>query len=364
MCAQPAFGKYSPIGVEFRNANVVAVQFRGDSGQPRLNAAATWHISAEAGAGDGDNRILSALRELAGDSRFHGRRIVTALPGEQVDIRPLHLPPGVSPEDGDRFMQALLLEARSALPYPVAEAQIDYLPLGERTLDGEQRLLLLLVAARRENVRCVLSLVAAAGLECVRLQPVPCALMRLYAHVPSLFALMDMDEERTVISVGRAGTLLFSRSLPFGRAQVVRELASSFNITLEDASKILRIYGFGHDSSEICDLSEVAQTGLVAPDLIPGAVFSACSDALRDMAHEMKRSLDYFSRFHREGRVEQVFLLGSSMPPGAVEYLEETLGIPVSRQTAPLLSELMAEQPETAGMHDYGGAAGLALRET
>ncbi|MBN1865946.1 pilus assembly protein PilM [Candidatus Sumerlaeota bacterium] len=362
----------TPIGLDIRDSEVHAVQFEVADGRPALRAAAVWAVPPASEADERAPALLAALRSLSLDRRFVGRKVVSALPANQVDVRPLRLRPGVTPEDGAAFQENLILEARSSLLYSPEEAYIDYVPLGTTIEDGQQKYAVLLIAARREHVNRHLAVLRAAHLDCVHIEPGAPAALRMLRDGDGTVAFLDVDADTTSISVGKQGGVLFSRTVSTGTRGMIRSLAQALRISEKEALRTLRTYGTDPEGSTAYDLAMAAETGLLPRESLRALLFSFVGQALGRIAEEIRRSLDYFSRQRRGGSIDKAFLVGVEMPAGMAAHLEKEIGTKVI--AGPALAQSLQIDPSVG----LGGptpsrdpmpnlpslaAMGLALRE-
>lgn len=360
----------TPIGIDIRDMAVHAMQFIETKEGIRLHASATEPVSESRASGMRTPALLDALKALRAGGRFKGRKAVTAMSCGHVDIRPLHLPMGVEPDDSEGFYKALRHEARSVLPYSPDLAQLDYLPLGHEVVDGKPRFALLLVAARMEKVNRHLAILSSAGFECMHMEASAYSSLRILKEPETTYVVVEIDQDAMVVSVAREGKLLFSRTVPFGLAGVKKQLASAVGLKLREADMILQLYGIDHTQTTPYDLADTRMRGLVSRDFLPGTLFDACASAFEHMAQEIKRSIDYYQRLRRGSAGEKAYICGSGLPAGTERFLEARMGLPIhvvdslgllARHDA-RFSDEQAVGGQSRVMQPFATASGLALR--
>jgi len=358
--------KRSPIGVDVGERTIRAVQFRRRGERTELIAARSRQMPRSGdGSQDGAAGALETLRSVIAAGPFVGADIVSAVPNRDVDIRPLRLPAGVSPENGAEFEEALLLSARSSLLYHIEEAAVDYLPLGAEREESEERFAVLLVAARKKDVNRLLALFKGARLRCLHLEARPCASARVLGGEGGAFAMIELGSTNATFSVARDSDLLFSRTVSLGGEGIAEELARTLNVDRQEAEQMLTRYGISHGRPSRCDLRKAEEVGLVDADLFPRLNFEAAKPVLDRIVAEGRRSINYFSRQRRGGSVEKAFLWGDLMPAGIDGCLAEALSIPVVIEDP--FAKVCGESP--AGLNGVSSdrsafcvASGLALR--
>ena len=362
---------FTPIGIDVKDAAVVAVQYLVDHGIPSLHAAAMQRLVPNADPDERDAALRSALRSVIESQSFVGRRSVSAMARGDVEIRRLQLGASIEPDDGEIFEDELRNRARVTLLYDIDDAVLDYTPIGSHNEDGETFFTVLLIAAPKTSVRRHLNLFGATGLNCSHLDVAPCAAARVYRDDRSTYALIDLDFESTVISVAQGEDLLFSRRLKFGMQSAIDSLAASMEIAPRDAAKMIRRYGIESSASIRCDLDDATANGKVNPEVIQATLFEICSPFFERLAGEVKRSIEYVSHQNHAlfgrgpwigGEVEQAILFGTLVPNRIEGFLSDRLDLPFSI-AAPFGEGESAIEAVSANPSAFLVAAGLALRE-
>src|SRR5207249_10891937 len=89
-----------------------------------------------------------AIRQVVAKAGIKPGRVVSAVGGQAVIVRELKLPP----MSEDELKQAARFEAERYIPYGVREVNMDFDVIGETTEDNQRKIVVLLVAARRDIV--------------------------------------------------------------------------------------------------------------------------------------------------------------------------------------------------------------------
>jgi len=355
------FGKqklYTPIGLSVQESAVHAIQFRRVGSGVACHAAAAQRITE----GEGLSGELEAVQALFDTEPFAGNRVVSVLRNVDVDLRKLVLPAGIVPDRTPAFAEALTLEARAVLPYSPEHAALDYVVLDKEIVDGHERATLLLIAAKKEHVNRHLALLKTAGLQCLHLDVPPCAAARVLFNGDAVRAVVDIDAVHTDISVCRGQNVLFSRTINCGTRSMVDKIATTLDVSQDEATQQLYTYGIDPGDSTAYNLRDAVETGLIDAAALPAAVHEPCRDVFNQFAAEIRRSVTYFSNQLRGGAIEAITLLGSLIPFNLDGYLTEALAMPVQPARAyrvPVAD--MAPSPEAYSA--FAVAAGLALRE-
>ena len=348
---------FFPVGLDIKDSAVYGVQFCVVDGHTRLHATGKMRMGLRADAAG----TLEAIRSLLLSTPFVGHQVVTALPREEVDIRPLILPPGCVPENEEAFQEAFLQQAALCLPYPPADAVLDYLPLDLDDSEGHERFRVLLIAARKEHVERHLALCRQAGLQCVHLDVAPCAAARVFHRSEETAALVELDRLTTTISIIQGEKLLFSRTIRMGMQDLIGEVGATLHITEAEAKRLLNVHGFDNVRRSELNLRSVAGSGRIDSKVLPTVLYEVCSTILGRIAAELQRSIGYFLHVNPRQSLERLVLMGDAIPLDTESCLSELL----SRQV--VLGDWHARPrftDEAAGVESsaYAVAAGLAIR--
>lgn len=158
-----------------------------------------------------------ALEELGGRVGAPGATVVARLPGDLVLLRFLQLPIA----DARKLEQVVPFELESQVPWELDELVVDH-TIVRKSEDGGAHILV--GAARREDVRGLLPVLSAKGLEPRFLGAGPSVLGTLVTAVPSLgqgtVALVDAGFSRTDVCVLHDGKVVFARTVSGGWADI------------------------------------------------------------------------------------------------------------------------------------------------
>jgi len=345
----------SPVGLQIADSALHAVQYSRSNGHVQVRTA-SQRIS--------EDDLHTDLRKLLDQHDFTGREIIAAMPSRDVDVRPLRLPIESKDMDSEAFLGALTRNARSVLLYDPAEAVLDYLPLGEEE-NGQKDLNLLLVATRKEHVNRLLAHFDKAHVKCRALDVSAQAGLRAVCQGPEACALIELDHLSTNFSVGRNGSLLFSRLIKFGMKKILDEVADALGLSLPESENSLARFGLDQNVG-VYKIEEAATSGVLDRSLLSSVLHEAALPALKRIADEVGRSLQYFRRLNQDLNVPQALLTGPLIPEGVLEYLQNRLGCPVSlADPFSNMLDISNKGPMRHGEHAciYTVAAGLAIKE-
>jgi cell division protein FtsA len=171
------------------------------------------------------------------------------------------------------------------------------------------------------------------------------------------FAIADIGAETTDLAIYTGGSIWLSQTTPIGGADISREIASRFKLSLRAAEEVKRRFG-------AADLSAVDEIELV--DLPPSAGMDAMvpraelARVIQERAYSLADALCQPLEDARAAGVEPERLIltgGAAALPGLAAMMTTALEVPVECGVAVRLADL----PGWLDRPDYTVAAGAAL---
>ena len=360
----PARGpaRIGPIGLHFAEEQVYAVQIRRSKGGTLcLRAwAALPYTEDRADLLGNPSRMKSLLRSLLGRSRFRGRKVVTAMPPEQLKITSLtyQANPGVA--DAEQIIRLVA----DRLEGPIADYVVDYLPVRSQAPETER--VALVATCRREDVTAILESLGHAGIEVDAMEISPAAINRLIGAIPGASAtknvlVVNFGAERTYLTVVSGRRLLLDQEVEFGERALLEQIARALDISTILAGELVIRQGLTHGEPH----GEASATLEGDDDFNP--VVEIVKPAFARLVEEIRRACRYAASESQGNPVERVYTFGSiARWPGTSELLSRMAGIAVA-DTIPLAAVFDAADAERSGEYDGIGpelavATGLALR--
>lgn len=256
------------------------------------------------------------------------RRAIVDVPRERVHIHRLTLQP--TPEN--EVAAAVRFQAARELPYPVDEAQVDFVVMQRD--EGGRVIEVLLAAVRLEALARLQATLEAAGLTLARVGLRPYANMVSVGRLPGMLEcrvlFVDVGPLVTEIDVFRGRTLSFSRaasvSVPFVAGELVRE--DSRVISKEEVDEGA--------------LAQVVERGVVD-----------------DLVVEVNRTLQAFRATESNAPIDQIVVAGGAgVEEALVEALGERFGLPTMLFDPTGVLGVAAS--EAAKLQSFSAALGLA----
>jgi type IV pilus assembly protein PilM len=297
-----------------------------------------------------------AIRQVLVRSGIRPGRVVSAVGGQAVIVRELKLPP----MSEDELKQAARFEAERYIPYGVREVNMDFDVIGETVEDNQRKVVVLLVAARREIVDRHVQALEAAGVQPFVLDVESFAVLRALQPQAdgdgTATVFVDIGGETTDIVIVEGRQLRLTRNINIGGDNLTKAVASRLDMEFSSAAQVKEEKGV------------VLLEGEPLPeDRTVLAVHDAMLPVLGDLATEIRRSMDYFQTRWRESRVGRVVISGGTARlPNLDRFLSLELGVetvvgdPFAACDVPE-RVLSAEQRRQQGP-SLATAVGLAMR--
>ncbi|MBI2444011.1 MAG: type IV pilus assembly protein PilM [Candidatus Magasanikbacteria bacterium] len=266
--------------------------------------------TATAALAQAEERYGRELREVCRQAQVLTKTAVASLPVTAVFHALLTIPLG-DPKNRRAQIEA---EAEKLLPYPAAEATLDYqvLPPGKAE-NADKTEQVLLNAVPRELVTFYTRVFAAAGLKLAALETEAVALVRsLVGRDEAVVLLLDLGAERTNFFMVEGGVPVTHQSVELGGRQIAARLESVLGIKGEAVEQLRRDLFVG-GANLPAGLNRSKFIELLAPVLQP-----------------LVKEIEYGMVLYRResgaaGRAPEKIILtgGAAELPGLSEYLAE-----------------------------------------
>jgi len=260
--------------------------------------------------GDAPLVLLDVLQK----GRLKRQKIVINFGGRNPIIRYILLPK--MPKD--ELAEAVRWEAKKLIPFPIEEAVLDYLVVGETQERDLKRIEVLLVAAERTAVMNQLGSLKRINLPVTAMDVNPMALfntvkLNYKSDLDENLVFVDIGAEKMDISISKRGVLRFTRNVQLGGEEITRAVAQGLGVEREEAEQLKRQKGLSGAGS-----GEGAAASTVDRD---GRRLEIIKAEVDRMVLETQRSMDYYRAQFREGSVKKIVLMGgAALMPGFQEY--------------------------------------------
>jgi len=209
---------------------VKAVEIEVDDGGARL----TEHVYLPLRRGADEGEIASAVKEAAGKV---DRPLYVSIPRSLVTVRKVSDLP--RPRDRSNLMSLVEMQVMPEMPFPIQEAVGDI----QNVAEVEGRLSLEYVAARRESVERLMSILREAEVEVEAIVPSIFATALLAAGrieregIEGVAAVLDVGAGRTDICLMAGGRPAFTRSFPVAGDALTNSIAQALGLSFDEAER-------------------------------------------------------------------------------------------------------------------------------
>ncbi len=333
-------------GLDLDAGSVAAVRIEAN-GRARVTASAVQPLAPgvfrEGEVVDGD-ALTENLRELFAKSGLP-KNVRIGVANPKIAVRTLRLP---LIERDDELETAVRFQAQDHIPMPLDQTVLEHRVVNRLTNEqGDRRMDVVVVAARRDMIASVLEPVRKAGLRPVGVDLSAFGMIRALCREPesngggnhlgiemadvgsgdegSPAAVVDAESVRlycnfgdvTNLAVARGALCEFTRISPFGFEGIAQRLAEKRGLTLEHARQWLGHVGLESPEDEIEGDPEVVSAAREV--LVEGSA---------KLADELRLSLEYYGAQEGAGAIHAVVACGpGAIIPGLVARLQRELGL-------------------------------------
>ncbi len=294
--------KRTAVGIDIGNRaiKVVALESGGARRKFRLkgyNVAATPGVATSLS----DKAIGEAVRKAASVVRGDERRVRASVSGNTVVVRYIRMPE-MALED---LRASIRYEAGQHIPFDIKEVELDCTIL-RPPANGDGKMDVMLVAARKNACERVVNILKAAGLtaSCIDVDPIATINAFMLTKTPDPdkpAALLNIGAKQSTVSILSGGIPAFTRCIELGGEGLSLAIARGLGVELEEAER-LKVFG----------------DPLVQPHL--GMV-------LNSIVRQVRTSFDYFEGLAGRSVAELYVSGGTSMLTSLRDFVSEALGV-------------------------------------
>ncbi len=353
-------------GLDIGNYSVKALGIDFTGSDRRVECLAISEASREARQNGRNPAVITELiKNCLAEGRIVGKDVVIMVSGPQVFIRRITMPPMPKEE----LNEAIPFEVKKYVSLPTDKMAIDYMIVGEKEVDGINKLDVILVAAPKELVEQEVSIVRASGLNPVAVSVAPIVQWKAFTlgnneQKDKVSAMVDIGYERTVISFFNKGVLEFTRTINLGGNDVTKSLISA---PISEGGKELRTLSY--DNADSLKLKHGFPSPTEAGTTEDGIQLSQLSMLMRPVLEkllsEIRASFDFYTTEFHVSHIENVITSGGGAElKGLNEFLAIELGIEVKSanpihdaEYADGVSEEMPAESTTSLVTAFGLAA-------
>jgi type IV pilus assembly protein PilM len=314
----PSFSKSSLVGLDIGSSSIKAVEvaIKGRGKDFELKSLGVAPLPAEAivqGVFLNSSAIVESIKEAFDTGRIKTREVAAAVSGHSVIVKKVSLPTMTRAELEDQIQW----EAEQYIPFDVNEVNLDFQIL--ETSEGEGRMDVLLVAAKKDLIDDYVQVITEAGLvpTCVDVAAfaVENAFEINYDAAPEdTTALVNVGAQVVNICIVQDGVPGFTRDINTGGNQYTEEIQKALSVSFEEAERIKMGGGAGANDQEV----------------VPQEVEQAIRSVTDTVVGEIARSLDFFTATSSDARITKVLVSGGgSRMAGFDTAFQERTGLDV-----------------------------------
>ncbi|MHC4587248.1 MAG: pilus assembly protein PilM, partial [Planctomycetota bacterium] len=313
-----------PIGLDIGHNSIKMIQLQVNGEQLSVIAAQKTRI--DHGINDEKEKnifIVSAIKQMLAEGRFHGTNVISSLPNDGLEITSLRL----AEDQSDGIEQALRKEVVQRFGLDPDKDAMQYVIAGNVHQGDEIKSELILFAAANETIKSHIELLEQAGLKPVSIDTIPCALFRSFERSlrrqedrERTVVFVDVGNQFTTVVFGRGGEISFVKQIPVGGEKFNEEIAAKLGVDINEAEVLREALQMEKSfSTSNHDLSEQPIDG--NEQKLEATTRQAIVDAVSEVAEELTREISLCLRYYtvtfRGKRVGQAFFTGG----GAYEYI-------------------------------------------
>ena len=313
-----------PIGLDIGHNSIKMIQLLVNGEQLSVIAAQKTRI--DHGINDEQEKymfIVSAIKQMLAEGRFHGTNVVSSLPNDGLEITSLRL----AEDQIDGIEQALRKEVVQRFGLDPDQDAMQYMIAGNVHQGDEIKNELILCAAANETIKSHIELLEQAGLKPVSIDTIPCALFRSFERSlrrqedrERTVVFVDVGNQFTTVVFGRRGEISFVKQIPVGGEKFNTEIAAKLGVDISEAEMLREALQMEKSfSTSNHDLSEQPADGneQKLEATTRQAIVDAASEVAEELTREISLCLRYYTVTFRGKRVGQAFFTGG----GAYEYI-------------------------------------------
>lgn len=302
------------IGLDVSTTSVKLLELSESNGHYRVESYAVVPLPANAvmeNAIRDIDAVSEGLAKAATKAKTKVLDSVIAVAGSSVITKVVDMPGNLSEE---QMEEEINQDAESYIPFPIEDVSLDFEVLGP-TADNPERVDVLLVACRREEVETRIEAIELANLKAKIVDTEAFAMERAFDFIApqieghdenSIVAIMDIGASVSTLSVLKGGTTVYTRENLFGGRQLTEEIQRRYGLSVEEAGVAKK------------------QGGL--PEDYQAEVLEPFMDAV---VQQVLRSLQFFFSSAQYNEVDHVVLAGGvASMPGLAELITSKLGTP------------------------------------
>jgi len=326
----------SPFGLDISDYSIEVLQLN-----KRKKPVAFGRLLLEAGiVKDGiildSEKLIEKVKEVISAARTKTSQVILALPESKVFSHIINLPKNLKDEE---LKNAIISEATKALPLEQKDIHWDYQVISYSDEKNQQNILY--IGTLKKIIDDYINVLSNSGLEPVAFEIESLALSRALLKKPKTknsILIVDIGARTTNINIfDNYSNLKLTSAVPVAGYHFTKAISEFLNISLKEAEKIKRKYGFGEEKKEIRSVLEKEISPII---------------------NEIKKISRYYDQGLEQSQKPMEILLvgGSALLPKITDFLSLNLGLKVNLGFSDITKQLKDKSIL------YNTVIGLALR--
>jgi type IV pilus assembly protein PilM len=187
---------------------------------------------------DMDN-LANDIRTLFKSHKIREKNVAISTGGHSVVIKTIN----ISTRPEKQLHDTIYAEAEQYIPYDIGDVNVDYQILGESEI-SQGHMSVLVVAVKKDLVADYIDLIHLAGLNPKIIDVDTFALQNAYDMLPNesqgeITLLIDIGASKTSLNILKEKVSLMMRDTVSGTNQIIEEISSQFDVTMDEAEQIV-----------------------------------------------------------------------------------------------------------------------------
>jgi len=335
------------FGLDIGSETIKLLQVVKKEAKPRVVAAGIVANPLQGFISSSEKEILplvEAIRLLKKESGVSTNQVTASMPERSIFIQTVELPKMTEDELG----QAIVLQAESVIPKPMAEVSFDWRIIEDERARKEGKIKVLIIAAPLNLTEGYLKVLKMAGLDPLSLESESLALIRFIQSTVGKknVLVFSWGMKSADIIVVKNGDFYLNRSLSSTGEALTRAINIGLGLDVASAEQYKKTYGLSSEAE--------------------GKVGKTIQPLLEILVNEIKKAINFFEEKEQEKLPMMILTGGSSLLYGAAEYFTKALGLEVQIGNPFFGLSVAPNNLETLRKDTpiYSVVAGLAAKET
>ena len=183
--------------------------------------------------------LANDIRTLFKSHKIREKNVAVSTGGHSVVIKTIN----ISTRPEKQLHDTIYSEAEQYIPYDIGDVNIDYQVLGESEF-SHGHMSVLVVAVKKDLVADYIDLIHLAGLYPKIIDVDTFALQNAYDILPyesqgGITLLIDIGASKTSLNILKEKASLMMRDTVSGTNQIIEEISSQFDVTMDEAEQIV-----------------------------------------------------------------------------------------------------------------------------